>query len=198
VVQRGVVVQQVTDERSAIMESAPAVAPGIERTLALLAQQAPRAEFLEPFVEAARSVLSQELGSEVTPGKLSLASGAATTLDVTVVVGITGRLTGIAVYGMPATMAMAVLGKMLGAPITELDDLALSGIAEMGNVITGQAMTVLSGMGLFCDISPPMLLVGAGSRLSTASIQRLVIPLTTEVGTLQAQVAIKVTGAKTV
>jgi chemotaxis protein CheX len=180
------------------MESGPAVSPGIERTLAMLAQQAPRAEILEPFVEAARDVLAAELGTEVVPGKLALASGAATTLDVTVVIGITGRLTGIAVYGMPSAMAMAVVGKMLGSPVSELDEMALSGIAELANVITGQATTLLSGMGLVCDISPPILLLGAGSRLSTVSIQRLMIPLNTELGTMHAQVAIKVTGAKTV
>jgi chemotaxis protein CheX len=185
-------------ERATVVESSPVVSPGIERTLAMLAQQAPRADIPEPFVGAARIVLAQELGMDVTPGKLSLASGAATTLDVTVVIGITGRLTGIAVYGMPASMALAIVERMLDSgPVTELDDLALSGIAELGNVITGQATTLLAGMGLVCDISPPMLLVGAGSRLSTASIKRLVIPLSTEVDTMQAQVAIKVTGAKT-
>jgi chemotaxis protein CheX len=180
------------------MEHGPAVSPGIERTLAMLAQQPPRADILEPFVEAARDVLAQELGTNVTPGRLSLATGAATTLDVTVVIGITGRLTGIAVYGMPAEMAKAVVSKMMGEQVDELDDLALSGVAEMGNVITGHATTLLAGMGLVCDISPPMLLLGAGSRLSTMSIQRLVIPLATEFGTMQAQVAIKVTGAKTI
>lgn len=164
----------------------------------MLAHQAPRAEILEPFVQAARDVLSQELGTDVTAGKLALATGAATTLDVTVVIGITGRLTGIAVYGMPAALAMGIVGKMLGTPVTELDDMTLSGIAELGNVITGHATTLLSGLGLHCDISPPILLLGAGSRLSTASIQRLVIPLITDIGTMQAQVAIKVTGAKTV
>ena len=128
------------------MEHGPAVAPGIERTLAMLAQQAPRADILEPFVEAARDVLAQELGTEVTPGRLSLANGAATTLDVTVVIGITGRLTGIAVYSMPAEMAKAIVGKMMGEQVDELDDMALSGVAEMGNVITGRATSLLAGM----------------------------------------------------
>ena len=183
--------------RSTIAESGPVVSPGIERTLAMLAQQAPRADILEPFVEAAREVLAQELEMDVTTGKLSLASGAATTLDVTVVIGITGRLTGIAVYGMSGEMALALVRKMRGQPVTKLDDAALTGIAELGNVITGHAATLLSGMGLSCELSAPMLLVGAGSCLSTASIKRLVIPLSTEVGTMQAQVAIKVTSAKT-
>src|SRR5688500_2948476 len=78
-----VVVQQAMGEMSAKMESGPAVSPGIERTLAMLAQQPPRAEILEPFVQAARDVLAEELGVEVTARKLALASGAATTLDVT-------------------------------------------------------------------------------------------------------------------
>jgi chemotaxis protein CheX len=191
-----VAVSEARGERSGIMEHGPAVAPGIERALAMLAQQSPRADILEPFVEAARDVLAQELGTDVTPGKLSLANGAATTFDVTVVIGITGRLTGIAVYGMPAAMAKAIVGKMMGEEIDELDDMALSGVAEMGNVITGHATTLLASQGLVCDISPPMLLLGAGSRLSTINIQRLVIPLATEYGTMQAQVAIKVTAQK--
>src|SRR5688500_5729104 len=94
-------VQQVTGEKSAKMEPGPVGSPAIERTLAMMAQQPPRADILEPFVEAAHAVLTVELGIDVTPGKLSLAPGAATTLDVTVVIVITGRLTGIAMYGMP-------------------------------------------------------------------------------------------------
>ena len=179
------------------MQSGPAISPGIERTLALLAHQAPRADILEPFVEAARDVLTQELGTDVKAGRLSLAKGAATTLDVTVVIGITGKLTGIALYSMSNDMAMSVVGQMMGAAVTELDEMALSGVAELGNVITGHATTLLAQLGLHCDISPPMLLLGAGSRISTMAIQRLVIPLETGIGTMQAQVAIKVTGAKT-
>lgn len=180
------------------MQSGPPISPGIERTLAMLAQQVPRADLLEPFVEAARNVLAQELGSAVTPGRLSLEKGAATTLDVTVVIGITGKITGIALYSMSDDMALGIVSRMMGSEVPELDDLALSGVAELGNVITGQATTLLAQLGLHCDISPPMLLLGAGSRISTMAIQRLVIPLETELGTLQAQVAIKVTGQKAI
>jgi chemotaxis protein CheX len=162
----------------------------------MLAQQAPRADILEPFVQAAREVLAQELDTEVTPGQLALAKGAATSLDVTVIIGITGRLTGIALYSMSDEMARSMVGKMMGSDIAELDDMALSGVAELGNVITGHATTLLAQLGLHCDIAPPMLLLGAGSRISTMAIQRLVIPLNTDIGTLQAQVAIKVTGQK--
>ncbi len=194
--EEGAAVMQATGERSAIMESVPAVSPGIERVLTMLAQQPPRADILEPFVQAARDVIAQECGSDVVPGKLSITNAIDTTLDVTVVIGITGRLTGIAVYGMSEEMAMGIVGKMMGGPIDELDDMAISGIAEMANVITGHATTLLTAMGLHCDISTPTVILGAGTRLSTGKIQRLVMPLQTDLGVLQAQVAVKVTSAK--
>jgi chemotaxis protein CheX len=186
------------DSMNGAAERPPAVAPGIERVLAMLANQPPRADILEPFVQAARDVVAQELGSDVIPGKLTLARGPATTLDVTVVIGITGRLTGIATYGMSEELALGIVSRLMGSPVTELDDLTLSGIAELGNVITGRATTLLAGMGLVTMISPPILLVGAGSHLTVVKIPRLTIPLITEFGTLESQLAVKVTGAKTV
>ncbi|HZR97051.1 MAG TPA: chemotaxis protein CheX, partial [Chloroflexota bacterium] len=122
---------------------------------------------------------------------LRLEAGSHTTQEVTAIVGITGQLTGLAVYGMSREMAVAVVGQLMGAPVEELDDLALSGVGELGNVITGRAATLLAEQGIRADIAPPVLLVGAGSRVSTAGIQRLVVPLVTPFGTLEAQLAIK-------
>jgi chemotaxis protein CheX len=174
-----------------------AVSPAIERVLAMLAHQPPRADILEPFVEAARDVIAQELGIDVVPGQLAVATGAATTLDVTVLIGITGRLTGIATYGMAKDMALGIVSHLMGSPVTELDEMALSGIAELGNVITGRATTLLAAMGLHATITPPIVLEGSGSRLTVTKIPRLTIPLTTDLGTVEAQLAVKVTGAKT-
>jgi chemotaxis protein CheX len=179
-----------------MLDDGPAVSPAIERVLTLLASQAPRADILEPFVEAARDVISSELGCEITPGRLAIATGAATTLDVTAVVGITGQVTGIAMYGMPEMMAMGIVEQMLGMPTPELDDLSPSSIAELANVITGRASTHLAKLGVYTRLVPPIVLLGAGSRLSTANIHRLVVPLETELGTMETQLALKVTSAK--
>ena len=173
------------------MNPSTVVAPEIERALAAPPRTVPRAEHLEPFVAAARDVLEQELGSEVKSGQLAVASDACTTQDVTAIVGIVGELTGMAMYGMSEATALAIVGQLMGEPVEEMDDLALSGISELANVITGCATTLIAQLGLTVDIAPPVLLQGAGSRVSTAGIRRLVVPLTTEVGTVEAQLAIK-------
>ena len=173
------------------MEAQLPIPPMIERVLVALSRQVPRAEYLEPFVAAARDILEQELGTEVEAGKLSLAEDSCTAQEVTAIVGITGQLTGLALYGMSKETALAIVGKLMGSPIAELDDLALSGIGELGNVITGRTATLLAEAKLQADIAPPVVLVGAGSRLSTAGIRRLVVPLVTELGTVEAQLAVK-------
>lgn len=173
------------------METKTVVAPEIESALMESPPGIPKAEHLEPFVAAARDVLEQELASEVQPGRLALTNGATTTHEVTAIIGITGQLTGMAMYGMSEATALAIVSQLMGAPCTELDELVLSGIGELANVITGCATTLLAQIGITVDIAPPVLLTGAGSRVSTAGIQRLVVPLTTPAGTVEAQLAIK-------
>lgn len=173
------------------METKTVVAPEIEHVLVAPPRTIPKAEHLEPFVAAARDVLEQELGADVHAGKLALANGSCTTHDVTAIIGITGQLTGMALYGMSEATALAIVGQLMGAPCDELDELALSGVGELANVITGCATTLLAQMGISVDIAPPALLQGAGSRVSTAGIQRLVVPLVTSHGTVEAQLAIK-------
>jgi chemotaxis protein CheX len=84
---------------------------------------------------------------------------------------------------------------MMGQDFPELDALAQSGIAELGNVITGRAACLLSEGGLASDLAPPMLIVGRGSMISTLDVQRLVIPMQTEFGQIEIQVALKLTSA---
>src|SRR5690349_16293348 len=173
------------------MTTETVLAPELEHALREPPRGMPRAEHLEPFLTGAREVLEAELGADVGRGALRLEAGSHTTQDVTAIVGITGQLTGLAVYGMSRETALAIVGRLMGAPVDDLDDLTLSGIAELGNVITGRASTLLADQGIAADIAPPVLLVGAGSRVSTAGIQRLVVPLETPLGTLEAQLAIK-------
>jgi chemotaxis protein CheX len=56
---------------------------------------------------------------------------------------------------------------MMGQEFAEFDNLAQSGIAELGNVITGAATVKLSKEGFDAEISPPTLVQGEGIQIST-------------------------------
>jgi chemotaxis protein CheX len=154
-----------------------------------------RAEFINPFLQAATEVLESELGSKPTRGSVGLQRSAYTSDDVTAVVAVTGDVAGMVMFAMMEETARAMVSRMMGQDFPEFDALAQSGIAEIGNVITGRAAILLAEAGFPSDLAPPMLLVGRGTMISTLDVQRLVIPLETDLGKIEIQVALKLAGA---
>lgn len=152
-------------------------------------------KFLNPFLEAAYMVLKTELGVDAERGDLSLERSAATSDDITVLISLVGEAAGIVMYSLSEVTALAIVSKILDQPFAEFDDLAQSGIGELGNVITGQAGQRLAASGLDVNISPPTLVMGKGTLISTLDFDRLVVPLKTEFGTLSIHLALRETAA---
>ena len=148
-------------------------------------------KFLNPFVEAAFEVLEAETGLQISRGELSLEKAAYYTDEVTVIISLVGRVEGNVFYSLSQLTAMAMASRMLGEPMTEFNTLAQSGIAELGNVITGRASVKLAEAGFDSTISPPALLVGKGAMISTLDMARLVVPLETEHGALKIHLALR-------
>ena len=149
------------------------------------------AGFLNPFVEAAFEVLEAEVGIAAQRGELSLQRSACTADEVTALIALVGDVEGMVLYGMSEATAIAMVSRILGQPFETFDELAQSGIGELSNVITGQASTRLADAGFETKISPPTLVLGEGTTISTLDFQRLVVPLHTELGELQIHLALR-------
>jgi chemotaxis protein CheX len=154
-----------------------------------------RAEFINPFLQAATEVLSAELGAPPLRGAVGLQRSAYTSGEVTAVVAVTGEVSGMVMLAMTESTGRGVVSKMMGQDFDEFDSLAQSGIAEIANVITGRASVLLSEAGFPSDLAPPMLLIGKNTMISTLDVQRLVIPMETEFGAIEIQVALKLAAA---
>jgi chemotaxis protein CheX len=150
-----------------------------------------KAEFINPFLVAATQVLESELGSAPKRGNIGLQRSAYTSDDVTAVVAVAGAVQGMVLFSMTEHTARAMVGVIMGQEFAEFDALAQSGIGEMGNVITGRAAVLLAEAGYPSELAPPMLIIGRGTMLSTLDVQRLVIPLQTEFGPMDVQVALR-------
>jgi chemotaxis protein CheX len=79
----------------------------------------------------------------------------------------------------------------LGQPFAEFDNLAQSGIGELANVITGHASKRLSEAGYEAKISPPTLILGKGTIISTLDFDRVQVPIITEMGEIQIHLALR-------
>ncbi|HPH96732.1 MAG TPA: chemotaxis protein CheX [Anaerolineaceae bacterium] len=153
-------------------------------------------KYLIPFVEAAYEVLKAEAHITMTRGELSLEKSPYVTDDVTVLISLVGDVQGTVFYGMNAKTCVAISSAIMGEQLKELNNLAQSGIAELGNVITGRASVKLSQTGFQSTISPPTLLLAKGATISTLDFARLVVPLTSDVGNIVIHLALRESATK--
>lgn len=147
---------------------------------------------INAFIQVTGEVLMAELGTPVRRGQIALEQPAEPTGEVTTLLSFTGSLAGIVLVSMTVETALAIVSRMMGQAFVEFDDLALSGIGELGNVISGTAMTLLTQQGVVCEIAPPVVAVSqGGSILSTPDLPRLAIPLHTDLGVIDLHLALK-------
>lgn len=148
-------------------------------------------KFLNPFVEAASEVLKAEVGLTITRGNLSMQKSALTADDVTVMISLVGSVQGVVLYGMSTKTSLSIVSRILDQEFTDFDTLAQSGIAEIGNVITGIATVKLSQAGFQANISPPTLIIGQNVQISTLDFPRLLVPLTSDAGVITVNLALR-------
>jgi chemotaxis protein CheX len=150
-----------------------------------------KAYVVQAFVGAAREVLAQEMGGPVEPQRIVLQGGPYETKDVTVIIGIAQDIEGAIILSMARDTALTYVSGVMGEERTALDELAQSGVGELANVIAGRASSLLGDRGYRTLLSPPTIMIGAGTTLSTLSLQRLVVPVDTSAGCIELHLAAK-------
>jgi chemotaxis protein CheX len=151
-----------------------------------------RVDHVDPFVGGMVTVLRQEAQLIATRASIRIAQTAYVTREVTVMIGVTGDIRGLVLYGLSKATAMGIAGRMLGEPVVDLHDLAQSALAELGNMVTGQAAIALADRGIRADICPPGLLLGNQVVISTfEGRRRLVVPFDTELGQIAIDLALE-------
>lgn len=148
-------------------------------------------KFLNPFIQAAVEVLQAEVGVHVARGDVSLQRSSMTSDDITVLINLLGDIYGVVMYGMSTATCLNFVSKIMGQDFTEFNPLAQSGVAELGNVISGQATIRFSEAGYRSNISTPTVMNGNGVEISTLDFPRIVVPLDSQYGTLTVHLALR-------
>ncbi|HCG99104.1 MAG TPA: chemotaxis protein CheX [Actinobacteria bacterium] len=150
-----------------------------------------KAEFVNPFLEAACEVFETETGAKLQKGPISVQKSSLTSQEVSVLLGITGEIHGQVIYGISSKAAKRIASAMIGRNVPLLDELAQSAISELGNMITGLATVKFGESYSSLAITPPTLIIGQKVLISTIDIQRLYVVLMSEFGDIEVSIALK-------
>ena len=156
-----------------------------------------RVEYINPFVETSYRVLKEVLGgAEVKRGNLYLKSTAMPVMGVAALVGLAGDVEGRVLFDMTVETALNIASKMNGEKLEVFDDLAKATISELANLITAQAVTKLHELNFKFDLTPPALFAGQKMEIAalggtSENVEALIVPLITEYGKIEVNVAIR-------
>ncbi|NCN04635.1 MAG: chemotaxis protein CheX [Spirochaetales bacterium] len=154
-----------------------------------------RVEYINPFVEAAYSVLTEVLNTDIKRGELFLKSTSMSVLGVAAIVGLAGDVEGRVLFDMTHDTAMKVTNAMLTSmgmeAIATFDDMGKATITELANMITGQAVTKLHNLGFSFDLTPPALITGQNMEISDQRVEALIVPMECQYGRIEINVAVR-------
>ncbi len=137
-----------------------------------------RKEYINPIIRAAIEVLKMTTGCDYSIGEPEVYKDPFITEHIVISLGITGEISGQTFITMDDAVAKSVAsGMMMGMPVHEIDPMAKSAISELGNMIMGNAATLLYNSGLTVDITTPSLIIGNNIEISSIKAETIMIPI---------------------
>jgi len=150
------------------------------------------AAIVNRFFSATTQILSGYFGVAVSgAGQPRIVIPSADLDPITVFLSLTGDLEGQFVLGYEPSVALGIVRTMLGKPSGELDNMALSALGELSNMIAGRTATDLAGMGYFCGIAPPLVLQGGGGTMQFSSPHLIALPIQSGAGQFHVYIGLK-------
>ncbi|MGN0406862.1 MAG: chemotaxis protein CheX [Bacteroides sp.] len=134
-------------------------------------------ECINPFLMATTSIMRDMCQMEMKIGKPYVKQTEFKDDSVLIMIGVTGEMRGQVILAFTIGSALKIVSKMAMMEMTEMDELATSAISELGNMIMGNAATILSTKGIGIDITPPTFCNGTFT-MSTSYTKNVCIPLT--------------------
>ncbi|HBY20036.1 MAG: chemotaxis protein CheC [Clostridiales bacterium GWE2_32_10] len=135
-------------------------------------------KYINPFIEAAQSVLKDMCQQDLKIGKIYLKASPYASSEVVVNIGVTGDIKGQVLFSISKDVACSIASKMMGGmEVKELDELSKSAVQELTNMILGSTATIFYNRGISIDITPPCLLIAQDIKISISDMKIISIPL---------------------
>jgi len=116
---------------------------------------------INPFINSFINIMPQLGFKDVKKQGISIKGEKVKSLGVMMILGIVGDIKGTIIYSLTVESAKQIASvMMMGAPVTELNDMAQSALSELSNMLTANASTNFAENGTNINISIPTLMHG--------------------------------------
>lgn len=124
-----------------------------------------KADFINPFLNAAVNVLSMMAFVKPVAGKPFIKKDNKAQGDISGVIGMTGAAKGVVVFSLSKEAALKIVSSMLGETYTELNQDISDAVGELTNMISGDARRELAEKGHTFEAGLPSIIKGEGHEI---------------------------------
>ncbi len=155
-----------------------------------------KADYIKPFIKSAIYILKAATGLKARKKRVYFNKGKMSLGGTGIILGIHGDIRGTVAYEFSRDMTIQLASRMnKKSQIVQHDREAFlrllkSTVGELGNLISGRAITALMENGYDCKITPPEVYTGQGVPLIHSTKQTFVIELQSELGDFYINLAI--------
>ncbi|HQK80547.1 MAG TPA: chemotaxis protein CheX [Thermotogota bacterium] len=125
---------------------------------------------INSILKSTVKIFTEAVNMKIEFEKPQIAKELAKGYDLVTLVGFNGSLSGNLVYAFDTQVALSVVQKMMGMPYNQLDELAMSAIGELANMISGNIATNMEQIGKPIDITPPSVILGKEIRVNVDGV----------------------------
>lgn len=152
-------------------------------------------EAINPWIGAAFSVIGSVLDEEPAKGPLAILAQPYTACQVTVLVRVSGELSGVVMFGMGLVAADRLASVLLIQHVKSFDQVAANALAGLVHRVSREAHRELSQAGIQCEFSSPAIMKGSRVEIHDLALPAVVVPLTTSIGEIFLTVGLRQSAA---
>jgi chemotaxis protein CheX len=148
-------------------------------------------ELIQPFINAADAVLSETLACPVTVADISMTEEAYQRHATAALVEISGDIEGRVIFDVEDGAAMKVASSIAGADLAADPQLIREAVAELANLVIGNAVTTLNDQGFRFKVHPPVDHPSRQGFSGSEDMEALVMDFSSPVGSVFMNIAMR-------
>ncbi|HVJ04427.1 MAG TPA: chemotaxis protein CheX [Candidatus Saccharimonadales bacterium] len=150
-----------------------------------------RMELIQPFINAADAVLSQTLACPITVSDISMDEEVYQRRATAALVEITGDIEGRVIFDVEDSTAMKVACTISGMEMDADPQLIRETVAELANLVIGNAVTTLNDQGFRFKVHPPIEHHSEQGFRGSEDMEALIMDFASPAGSVFMNVAIR-------
>jgi len=151
------------------------------------------AKYINPFINSITGVFASFGLGEIASGNVFRKDTFICRYNLTTIIGISGSINGNIALSMPYDTARKIASAMMmGMEVAEIDEISVSALGELTNMICGQAAIEFSLQNLVTEITPPTIIHGDKMKAIISQVETTVVELSSPLGSIELNLGLEI------